>query len=100
MGGVTQSSFGTNSRARTRPPIKSPTRTGQKIDAGVPIEMMQEVSEQHDVIALAPIDVECAAANGPIALGDAGGRRILVGDREDRRPVDGSDLKAGNGLRR
>ncbi len=31
-------------------------------------------------VALAPVDVEGAAANGPIALRDAGGRGILIGD--------------------
>ncbi len=49
-------------------------------------------------VALAPVDVEGAAANGPIALRDAGGRGILIGDGEDRRPVDRNDFKARNGL--
>ena len=84
----------------TPPDRKSSTRSGQKIDAGVPVEMVQEVRQQDDIIAVAPVDIERATANRPIALRDAGGRGIFLGDREDPRPVDRGNFKARNGLRR
>ena len=53
---------------------------------------MQEVRQQHQIVAGSIIDIERAAGFGLITIGNAGSLRILFGDFQDVRPIDRGDF--------
>ena len=67
------------------------SRPLQKTDAGVPVEMMQEIGQQHEVVGAAPVHLESAAGDRSIPIGHAGRVGIRLGDLKDGVPVDGCD---------
>ena len=93
VGGVTRSGLGTNSRTA------APTAGGERCvdvaeegDAGVAVEVVEEVGDERDVVAFAKGSVEGAAGDEVMAVGDTGLLGVLGCDLKDFRPVDGVDL--------
>ena len=63
----------------------------QRLAAGR-IEVVEDVGEQHEVVARAVVDLEGAPGERLEAVRDPSRARVLLGHREDVLPVDGDDL--------
>src|SRR5581483_2854380 len=59
------------------------------------VEVVEEVGEQHQVVAGTEVNVEGAAVQGAVTIGDTGFVRVLLRDGEDRLPVHGDDFSLG-----
>jgi hypothetical protein len=64
----------------------------QQVLARRPVEVLEEVHEQYEIVSLAKFLRECAAANRAVTVDDACPLGVLSRDHGDIRPVQSHDL--------